>query len=146
MVDQSVSRLAMGPHGRPQVRAVPTDPATAVLAWLMAPGSSGEQLPFTAGGHPPAGVDGLGCLCRVPIETFFPAEGKAVAAANARAILLDLRGPTRVPCLRSVHRRHKRRVGWDHGARAAAPGRGVSEGTAKQSSNTWLAVSSGVVG
>ena len=85
MVDQSVSRLAMGPHGRPRVRAVPTDPATAVLAWLMAPGS-GVQLPLLQElTHRPAWMDSAACA-GMPIETFFPAKGQSVAAANARAI------------------------------------------------------------
>jgi WhiB family redox-sensing transcriptional regulator len=75
----------MRPHGRPKVRAVPADPAEAVLAWLMAPGS-GVQLPLLQEVvHRPTWMDSAACA-GMPIEVFFPAKGQSVAAANARAI------------------------------------------------------------
>ena len=64
--------------------AVP-DPATAVLTWLMSPGS-GEQLPLLQEViHRPAWMDSPACA-GLPIDVFFPAKGQSVVAANARAI------------------------------------------------------------
>jgi WhiB family transcriptional regulator, redox-sensing transcriptional regulator len=63
--------------------AVP-DPATAVLAWLMSPGS-GEQLPsLEEFVRRPGWTESAACA-GMPIETFFPPRG-ASTAANARAI------------------------------------------------------------
>ena len=60
------------------------DPATAVLAWLMSPGS-GEQLPsLEEFVRRPGWTESAACA-GMPIETFFPPRG-ASTAANARAI------------------------------------------------------------
>jgi WhiB family redox-sensing transcriptional regulator len=69
------------PHGRPKIRAVP-DPATAVLSWLMAPGS-GEQLPSLEEVlRRPSWME-LAACAGMPIDVFFPAKGQTAAAARA---------------------------------------------------------------
>ena len=57
------------------------DPATAVLTWLMSPGS-GEQLPSLEDSS--AGLCGWNWrpCAGMPIETFFPSCGTSVATAR----------------------------------------------------------------
>src|ERR1700732_4823814 len=59
--NSGTSGPAIGPHGRPKVRAVP-DPPTAVLSWLMAPGlASSCRRSMRSYGGP---LDGVGDMCR----------------------------------------------------------------------------------
>ena len=58
------------------------DPATAVLSWLMAPGS-GEQLPSLDEVLRRPGWMELAAGAGMPIEVFVPAKGQTAAAARA---------------------------------------------------------------
>ena len=58
------------------------DPATAVLTWLMSPGS-GEQLPSLEEVLRRPGWMELAACAGMPIDVFYPVRGQTAAAARA---------------------------------------------------------------